>query len=216
MARQIIDLTGKRFGRWLVLGRAPRPVGRKSSSAFWLCRCDCGVEKACHSIALRQGSSQSCGCLRLEQMQTRCITHGLSKGPEARAHHMMVQRCTNPNNTKFHMYGGRGVTVCDEWRGPGGLARFVEHIGRRPSMDHSIDRYPNMNGNYEPGNVRWATRKEQQRNRRACVYLTVAGSRVCATELAEMCGVGVGRVKTQMRRGLTGDQIVAHFAAAKR
>lgn len=83
--------------------------------------------------------------------------------PEYGIYKLMLKRCSNPNDSHYHRYGGRGIKVCDEWKGRGGYSRFLSHVGRRPSPKYSVDRI-NNNGNYEPGNVRWATKHEQAAN----------------------------------------------------
>jgi len=126
--------------------------------ATWLCTCDCGENKVIMSGNLHNGTSRSCGC---RNGQPR---HGLRNTPEYRAWSAMKTRCYNKKTgDKYRIYGGRGITVCREWLH--NFPAFLEHIGNRPSTGHSLDRI-NNNGNYEPGNVRWATRKEQQQNRR--------------------------------------------------
>lgn len=147
---------GERFGRWTVL-KPPTEV---------LCRCDCGNEKLVDAISLRSGRSQSCGCLRAERMTIRFRKHGHcgNNAPTTEYHiwSAMIQRCTNPRNTDFHNYGGRGISVCQEWRDSFEL--FLNDVGRRP-RNLTLDRIDN-NGNYEPGNVRWATKSQQTRNSR--------------------------------------------------
>jgi hypothetical protein len=101
------------------------------------------------------------------------ITHGHTKGPagsyrtspEFRTWSAMKGRCLNPNNGKYHRYGARGIKVCDRWLGLDGFVNFLADMGDKPSASHSIDRFPNRNGNYEPGNCRWATSKQQGENR---------------------------------------------------
>ena len=163
-----IDLTGLRFGRWTVL-HYKETVNKQP---YWSCRCDCGAESAVLGMTLRSGGSRSCGCLRRELNTKRSTIHGQTIGrwegkgptPEYIAWRGMISRCYNPKTKRFEDWGGRGITVCDRWRSS--FLAFLEDMGRRPSLDHSIDRYPNNDGNYELGNCRWATPKEQASNRR--------------------------------------------------
>lgn len=104
----------------------------------------------------------------------------------------MVTRCTNPNFPAYRNYGGRGVGIFPEWRKS--FAAFARDVGEPPTSTHSIDRWPNRDGNYEPGNVRWATREEQGRNRRGLIEVDFQGRRVCLTEAAEMAGLAYGTV----------------------
>jgi hypothetical protein len=137
---------GESFGRLTAMA---------DESAFRvLCRCVCGVEKSISVYQLRSGRTQSCGCLRKERATAAVVTHGQS----------MVNRCTNPTNKNFKEYGGRGITVCDRWRGRDGYSNFVEDMGERPD-GMSIERVENSSG-YEKSNCRWATPLEQAQNRR--------------------------------------------------
>jgi hypothetical protein len=158
------DLTGRRFNRWTVLSCAGRSRG-KSGNLIWLCRCDCGTIREVAGNNLPNGASKSCGCHNEEARRSR-ITHGLTrrgkpKPLEYSSWSSMIQRCTKPTNTKWHNYGGRGIRVCDRWRNS--FEAFLEGMGPRPSPSHSIDRIDN-DSNYEPGNCRWATPKEQRAN----------------------------------------------------
>lgn len=151
---------GTVFGRWTVLAPAKRDKhGRKR----FLCRCDCGVEKLVAGTYLRHGKSQSCGCLQRERAPGAPIKHGMAGTPEYRAWQQMRQRCSNRRHVEWRNYGGRGICVCKEW--DQSFQAFYEHVGPRPSSQHSLDRIDN-DGNYEPGNVRWATASEQRRNQR--------------------------------------------------
>lgn len=155
------DLTGQRFGRLLVLGQA----GRRSTDSriLWSAVCDCGNVWEGVGIRLRAGGVRSCGCLRKVgyHVKHRETVDGLT--PEYRAWAAMKARCFNPRIRNFRNHGGRGITVCAEWRDD--FDAFLAHVGRKPSPRHSLDRIDN-DGNYEPGNVRWATALEQRHNRR--------------------------------------------------
>lgn len=172
MAPRAIDLHGQRFGRLVVIEHAGKDA---HGNARWRCRCDCGTHKVCSAATLRQKrGSRSCECLQREGSRARAIarnlTHGASrKGatwPEYKAWADMKSRCLNPNDTAFKNYGARGIKVCDRWLGDDGFVNFIADMGRRPSPELSIDRYPDNDGNYEPDNCRWATWSQQMRNRR--------------------------------------------------
>ena len=148
-----IDLTGKRFGRWRVLAYAGR--------SRWFCRCDCGVRGDVDGQSLRDGSSKSCGCLSRELVKARGTKHGMYGSPEYRSWISMKGRCLNPRHVYYENYGGRGISVYKEWLS---FEAFFADMGTRPE-GCSLDRI-DPDGNYEPGNVRWANSKQQIQNRR--------------------------------------------------
>lgn len=150
----MLDLTGRRFGKWTVLSRAPNePNGKISFNV----RCDCGTEKQVRSQSLTSGGTTQCyHCVHLR--------HGDCKAREYNSWANMIQRCTNPKHPKYPDYGGRGIKVCEHWRSS--YPNFLADVGRRPSLAHTLDRFPDVNGNYEPGNVRWADATQQANNRR--------------------------------------------------
>jgi hypothetical protein len=151
---------GMKYGRWTVLGEAARQASAPHNRRVFV-RCDCGAEHQRRLAHLTSGASTSCGCASKE----RATVHGQAavRTPEHTAWVSMNQRCSNPNNPRWKDYGGRGITVCDAWRES--FEAFFRDMGARPTSNHSIDRIENERG-YEPSNCRWATRSEQQRNRR--------------------------------------------------
>lgn len=151
---------GQRFGRWMVTG--PVAPGTRTTRARVEVRCDCGSARSVIVVELRNGRSKSCGCLHREVAAAANRTHGMTNSPEYQAWEGMKHRCSSPNSPSWSRYGGRGIQVCAEWRDS--FEAFFAHIGPRPSAVHSVDRIDN-DGNYEPGNVRWATPAQQHANK---------------------------------------------------
>lgn len=150
---------GTRFGMLTVTKNA----GVKSGLVHWSCLCDCGNEMTTTGSSLRLQHTISCGCARAHANKKRLTTHGLSKThPLYATWSSMRDRCKNPANHAYKNYGGRGISVCARWDS---FELFVEDLGDKPGPSYSIDRI-NNDGNYEPGNIRWATPLEQVRNRR--------------------------------------------------
>lgn len=201
-SRRIKDITGKRVGK-LTVTRFLEQRGN-AGVAYWLCRCDCGntVELPSGEINRKPRFSRprSCGCSQVESVRETHTKHGMTGSPEYAAWGDMLARCRRPDHAEFPRYGGRGIKVCPEWEKS--FASFLSHIGRRPSSDHSLDRI-NTDGDYEPGNVRWATRKEQQRNRRCTVFVEFKGKKVAVSELAERFGISRYALYGRLRRGLS-------------
>jgi hypothetical protein len=153
----LVDMTEQRFGRLVVLYRN----GSTSDKvALWLCRCTCGKEKTIRGVSLRTGRAKSCGCLSKETQLKTHLTHGMSRSPEHIAYLGAKARCTNPKTPQWNDYGGRGI----EFRFAS-FRDFFACVGLRPSPLHSLDR-ENVNGHYEPGNIRWVLKEVQQKNKR--------------------------------------------------
>jgi hypothetical protein len=166
VGRNLISLSGKRFGRLLVTDTYE--VVKKHT--MWLCLCDCGVTKKVSSENLRSGRTTSCGCFQRESENNPAYVHGESKRSGATKERVAYQsaktRCTNPNFHAYKEYGGRGIKFLFI-----SFKDFLEDVGRAPSPSHSLDRI-NVDGNYESGNLRWSTPAEQIRNRRKFKALT--------------------------------------------
>lgn len=200
------DLTGQRFDRLLVVSYAG---SNKWGTSLWNCICDCGTAKIVHAGNLRkEGQRQSCGCWRREISSKKLITHsetiGHAPSKEYSAWSSMIRRCENPNTPNFHLYGGRGIEVCHEWRIS--FESFLSYIGRAPSLRHVLDRFPNQNGNYEPGNVRWATPKESLNNVRTNKLITAFGVTKTQQQWAEEVGISRDTISYRLRAGLSAEE----------
>lgn len=163
-----LNLIGQRFGRLRIAETALPgilPSGRRY--VRWRAVCDCGAETIVNTAHLRSGQTQSCGCLRRDNVIAPNTSHGEAKhgnrSAEYRIWLAMKSRCQNPGHSRYADYGGRGIIVCDRWRDD--FEAFLADMGRRPTPTHTIERKDN-DGNYEPGNCCWATRNDQRKNQR--------------------------------------------------
>jgi hypothetical protein len=153
------DITGQRFGRLVAIG-----LHSHGKNNRWKFRCDCGAETVAIISDVRSGNTQSCGCLGIASRIRHGDARQSRRSPEYSSWYAMIGRCENPKNISFKNYGGRGIKVCAAWRGD--FTAFLNDLGRKPSPEMSLDRYPNPDGDYEPGNVRWATRSQQRATQR--------------------------------------------------
>ena len=174
MSAHIIVHTGQKFNRLTIIETGLRRGGARASR----CACDCGGETIVTNSKLVAGDTRSCGCLYSTH------GHGSRRAGESltyRSWEALRRRCLNPNATQYSYYGGRGVTIPAEWDD---FVQFLEDVGERPSAAHTLDRVDNA-ANYSKENCRWATKKEQARNRRSSLMLTFEDKTQCAAAWAE-------------------------------
>lgn len=155
------DMSGLVFDKLTVLQQVPKR--NDNNELIWLCKCVCGKEIYVRGYCLRRGQTKSCGCLRGENGKVAWTIHGLSQTPGYRNWAAMLSRCYDPTDRDYPDYGGRGIGVCDRWRHS--VENFISDMPPHPGLGYSIDRQ-NVNGNYEPGNCRWATAEMQANNQR--------------------------------------------------
>lgn len=203
----LLDLLGKRFGSRTVTARAGNAPGGR---ALWVVQCDCGDTAVRNSTQIQRG--QSChACSHRHH-----LTHGHARkgrhSAEYRAWNNIKSRCLLPHNPGFRNYGGRGITICSRWLT---FENFLADMGRRPSPQHSIDRIDN-DGNYEPGNCRWATRKEQAQNRRTTRLVTIGGERRSISDWEASSDVSAHQIGQRLDAGLSGpDSVLTPKGQAK-
>lgn len=187
----------------------PLRPSMRGQEAVWLYQCACGevVEKLRRYVL--SGRVRSCGCLQREATVARNTTHGLAANGRRHSAYMpwasMKQRCHNPNSDDYKHYGARGIRVCERWANS--FAAFLEDMGERPSQSHTLERVDNNRG-YEPGNVRWATWTDQQRNKRSNVLLTYRGKTQTMAAWAEQSGIPYSAMQSRRARGWSAEEII--------
>lgn len=186
---RVLDIKGRLFGSLTVLHKVRTAKGKKQQ---WRCRCVCGVVLTTrHDYLLHTNTPKtSCGCLN----KGNSVLHR----EEYHIHNSMLQRCYTVSHVAYKSYGGRGISVCAEWRDTkSGFDAFLAYIGKRPSKEYSIDRL-DPNGDYEPGNVQWATDKHQARNKRKSLFLPHPKEptrKIPAAEVAEILGISYQQLR---------------------
>lgn len=259
--KPFVDLTGRRFGKLLVVGYSHREKSRR----MWKCLCECGVETLVKEVSLEFGCNKSCGCSQFPGVsigekygsylvlsegqqndatkrkmflcrcdcgsehlvsgtslrtgrQPRCFecavtTHGLSKTPMYRLYTGIKARCYSPSEPAFKHYGGRGIAMCDRWLNS--FENFLADMGERPSKKHSIDRI-DVNGDYCPENCRWATAREQNRNKRNNVFIEFNGERLCISDWGVRLGITPCVIGQRLARGLSAAEALDTTKSRKR
>jgi hypothetical protein len=189
MPSKPIDITGAKFNRWTALAYL--------GSGYWLCRCDCGSEKRIWGGNLKNGASKSCGCLLVEFCVNK-KTHGQTGSAEYKTWAGVKRRCLNPNEDSYPRYGGRGISVCNEWAES--FEQFLRDMGPRPSSQHSIERLDNER-NYEPGNCIWATPEVQVANKSNNRRITLNGITKTCAEWSRLTGIHRSVIEYRLDHG---------------
>lgn len=208
------DLTGSTFGRLTVLERADS----RKWTARWKCRCACGNFAEVCAGDLRSGHTKSCGCLVVataSALGKRRAVHGHARegaiSPTFVSWTSMQERCLNPKHKSYADYGGRGITICERWRE---FSSFLADMGERPPRT-TLDRFPNAGGNYEPGNCRWATSKEQNNNRRGNRLVTFNGVTMTLSQWADRAGADAAIVGRRLDAGVPLDVALSRPVAKR-
>lgn len=198
------ELAGQRFGR-LVAGESIHVQGKTQKKLHYKCRCDCGSEVLVNAQNLRRGMTQSCGCLQRERAKSASLKHGMSHTSIHNTWMSMLQRCIDEKCEAYKDYGARGVKVCERWMA---FENFLADIGLPPQVGLTLDRYPDNDGNYEPGNVRWATKKEQANNRRSSRILEHGGEKLTVAEWEDRRGFRRGLIHCRLQAGWTPERAI--------
>ncbi len=198
--KRLIDITGQKYGRLTCI--EPTGETNKQNSALWLCWCDCGNEVVVCSNSLRRGNTKSCGCLRQEIDRKKPWKHGLTMGGKRLRLYWiwsaMKDRCFNPKNESYHRYGGRGIKVCPEWMEFEPFYVWATVHGYKDDL--TIDRI-NNDGNYESGNCRWVTHKEQSKNTSRNHFVTFQGETKTIGDWAGVLGLRPKTLLMRIRNG---------------
>jgi len=188
--KKIVDIIGKKFGRYIVISRANNGNDGRS---MWFCRCECGGEKIVSGKHLKSGRIKSCGCYKKE-ISTK---HGFCGTKIYRIWKNMIQRCINPRVINYKNYGGRGIVVCERWMK---FENFLKDMGSLPTSKHQIDRINNDLGYYKE-NCRWSTSKQNNRNRRNNHLLELNDKTECLSEWEEETGIKQETIRDRIKRG---------------
>lgn len=209
----LIDMAGCVFNRWTVLRRDESP----SRLVRWICRCSCGTERSVIGDNLRNGISKSCGCYKSMVSSAIAVithtTHGMYHHPLFGTHKSMIDRCCRSGNKSYKNYGGRGISVHEDWFNFKTFSDYImAEIGPRPEKN-DLDRIDNNKG-YEPGNVRWSSRSQNNMNRRNNLFIEHDGVRMTLTQWSEKTGINPSTIKGRMNRGITGSSLFAPVRGA--
>ena len=198
-----VDISNKKFGKLLAVKRCTNMSGKTA----WECKCDCGNITFVTTSNLTCNRIRSCGCLKIKQLLERSTTHNQRHTVLYSVWRGLRQRCNNPKHASYHNYGGRGITVCEEW--DKSFQAFYDwsyangystENQKDEKLKLTIDRIDN-NGNYEPSNCRWVDRKTQTRNMRTTRFITFNGQNKSVSEWCEIYGIKLQTFNTRIRNG---------------
>lgn len=196
-------MIGRSFGRWKVIDVADDD---KTGKRRWFCVCECKTQRVVRHAGLMNGTSQSCGCLKIEAFANRSRKRYSSELPEYKVWRSMVQRCHLTTAKSYKSYGAIGITVCDRWRNgtksDSPFECFMDDMGARPSPNHSVDRI-NTNKGYSPSNCRWATKIQQANNARSNRIISFNGEKLTLSEWSKRLGVNYSALKYRLDHGWT-------------
>lgn len=200
---KFIDLQGKVFGRLTVLSR---DGATSNGETKWLCQCSCGVVKTLVGVCLRNGNTTSCGCYSKEVHKISNSTHGLGASPVYGVWRNMLNRCRNPNDKRWHCYGGKGVIVCPEWKDFTTFHNWAMSSGFKEGL--TLER-KKVGGNYEPSNCTWIPRKEQIHNRTNTVKVLFNGQVIPIIKACRELNLNYSAVMARIYRGKTPEEAIA-------
>ena len=205
-SKPVKDISGQKVGKWAVI-RYLGAIHPGQTTTYYLCRCECGVERPVNSSALRRGKSISCGCYQREVARNRWTIHGLNDHPLRSHYHAMKSRCYDTRNMGYPNYGGRGVKICQEWLDS--YPAFVEWaLNSGWAEGLTIDRI-DVNGDYSPDNCRWITRAEQSHNTRRNKFYTYQGQTKTLTQWSRDLKIPYERLRGRLRKcGCTFEEAV--------
>ena len=196
------DLTGMKFGKLTVIAHYGK---NKHSHNLWYCECECGGKSTPTTASLEKGAATSCGCVKLESMKTRCITHGGTGTRLYKTYRNMLARCYNENEICFKDYGGRGIKVSEEWKDFSVFKEWAENNGYKSNL--TIDRI-NVNGDYEPNNCRWSTREHQANNKRNNVVVEYLGEYKTLSEWSKKLNLEYRKLVYRYNKGIPFEEII--------
>ena len=199
--------SGTRFGRLSVVIEHQQRCGRRR----FLCRCDCGALTIVDMAKLRSGRTRSCGCLAREINALHSVTHGQNGRPLYRVWAAMKSRCANPNVASFGRYGGRGISVCEEWLEYARFQVWADTNGYRSGL--TLDRIDN-DGNYEPGNCQWVSRSRQANNRTSSRLVAYRGEIKSIADWSRTTGLAAGVIWKRLNRGWSAERALTTLSSA--
>lgn len=200
----------KNYNRLTILKELPQRKyylsnGKLKVHRYVLCQCDCGKRIAVRLYSVTSGHTKSCGCFAGIKAKAFHTTHGKSRSVEYMLRKNIIQRCYKENYRYYYNYGGRGIRVCRRWRES--FENFYADMGSRPTPQHTLERI-NNNGNYTPTNCRWATKREQENNKRTNHYLKCDGIRLTMAEWARKINMPYNTIASRKRYGWSDERII--------